>query len=110
MFRAVGATPESMQFYLQLCLPFGVDSWLVVAMLRRKLLCDVIVFFFLNINLKLDFKHESMAVQVRHALSKQVRKKNVNKIHSLPNNQQPMHDSEFLHTVMKMSRCMQFVE
>jgi hypothetical protein len=56
-------------------------------------------------NLKLDFKQESMAVQVRNALSKQVRKKNVNKIHSSPNKQQSMHDGEFLHTVMKMSRC-----
>jgi hypothetical protein len=51
-----------------------------------------------------------MAVQVRHALSKQVRKKNVNKIHSVPTQQQSVHDSEFLHTGMKMSRCMQFVE
>ena len=49
-----------------------------------------------------------MAVQVRHALSKQVRKENMNKIHSFPNNQQSMHDSEFLHTVTKMSSCMQY--
>jgi hypothetical protein len=41
-------------------------------MLRRKLLCDVTVVF-LNINLKLDWKQESMVVQVRNALSRQVR-------------------------------------
>jgi len=51
-----------------------------------------------------------MAVQVRHALSKQVRKKNMNKIYSFPNNQQSIHDSEILHAVMKMSRWMQFVD
>ena len=89
MFWAVGATPESMQLCLQLCLPLGVD--------RLLLCCEescfvTYFFFFLSINLKLDFKQESMAVQVRHALSKQVRKKNGNKIHSLPNNQQSMHD------------------
>jgi hypothetical protein len=89
----------------------GVNSRLVVVMLRRKLLCDVIAPPPARyINLKLDFNQESMAVQVCHALSKQVRKKNVNKIHSFPNNQQFMHDGEFLHTVMKMSRCMQFVD
>ena len=45
---------------------------LLVAMLRRKLLCDVTVVF-LIINLKLDWKQESMVVQVRNALSRQVR-------------------------------------
>ena len=73
MFWSLGATPESIHFFLQSCRPLVVDTWLVVAMLRRELLCDVIVVVVLIINLKLDRKQESMVAQVCQALSKQVR-------------------------------------